>query len=126
MTVRWTVSDGVDTYTFEINPKEMTSPHGVYTRESLPAAVNGTSVRVQETKTPKAVEWSFSGRIYTQQQYDNLLEWTDKGEILTLTDHLGRSAQVIFTAFKPSDYRRPATTIRWDYEVTAIILGELS
>lgn len=124
MTVRWTITDGFDTYTFPVNPKDMAS-HGVAVqRDSLPAAVNNTSVRVSET-SPKAYEWTFSGRIYSQQQYDDLLNWVYAGVPVELTDHLNRTFRVVLTAFNPTDLRRPGTTIRWDYEMRAIVLGEI-
>lgn len=124
MTVRWTLNDGVTTYTFRLNPKDMTSPGAVYQRSSIPAGA-GTAVRIQEV-LPTANEWTFSGRIYSQEQYDELLLWQSKSQPLTLTDHLGRSFWVVLTAFNPTTLRRPHTLTRWDYEIKTLIIWRIS
>lgn len=125
--IRWTLREGpwggpyVDTYTVPLNPKEMGPLGRVYTRETLPAGGNRAQVRVRESGS-RAYEWSFSGRIYKQAHYDDLLRWTNKRVPIILGDHLGRFYQVVLTNFEPKDLRRPGTTVRWDYTVKAIVL----
>jgi hypothetical protein len=122
--IRWSLTDGTNTYQFHLNPKQMGPLGQTYTRDSLPSIIGG--VHANETSATKAYEWSFAGRIYLQDHYDALLEWSEKAQVLELSDHLGRTYEVILTQFAPTDLRRPGTTIRWDYEMKAIVLGRIA
>lgn len=121
MTVRWTLTDGATTYTFKVNPYEMTSTSPTYTKDSSPSPVRGNPMSMSSKPTP--TDWSFTGKAYNQQQYDDLLTWYEIERPLVLTDHLGRSWNVLLYSFGPKDVRRPGTTTKWQYEMKAYILG---
>ena len=121
--IRWTLSDGVTTYTFFRNPKEMSSPYPTWTRSSSPSGIRPDRPMGRQ-QNPSATEWSFKGRCYSQQQYDDLLLWCSKDEPLTLTDHLARSFTVIIAGFSPTD-RRSRDLVKWDYEIRTFILEYL-
>jgi hypothetical protein len=119
--VRWTLDDGVDTYEFHFNPREMSPLGPKSTMETLGGSIY-SAARARETKN-NVYEWSFAGRIYSQAQYDSLLEWSRKAQVLTLTDHLGRTWSVVLTEFIPTELRRPGTLDRWDYEMRALVIS---
>jgi hypothetical protein len=124
--IRWSLNDGVTTYTFPLNPKEMGPLGRTYSRQVLAPGATRTQARVLEGREGEAYPWEFSGRIYKQAHYDALELWSRKHMPVTLADHLGRTYKVILTHFDPKDLRRPGTTIRWDYTVKAIVLGRLT
>jgi hypothetical protein len=121
MTIRWTLNDGVTTYQFHVNPSEMGSLGNRASIETL----GNTRVRAREAKQA-AYEWSFAGKIYSQAQYDALELWSEKKQVLTLTDHLSRPWQVVILAFMPKDVRRPGTIDRWTYEVRVLVIADNS
>lgn len=125
MTIRWTLSDGVSTYTFPLNPNEMGSLSPQWSITTTPAGPKETRIRaVRAPKTP--FEWSFSGKARSQQQYDDLLTWSNKAQLLTLTDHHARSWKIVIRQFRPTDLRRPGNITRWSYEVTTYVLERLA
>jgi hypothetical protein len=121
MTVRWKFTDPVasETWTVPINPNTMTSPWPK-TSITLAGSPLGGDVRALVKTTP--VEWSFGGVMRTQAHYDELLRWVSKPNPVTVTDHLGRTFNVLLTKFDPEDVRVVLPT-KWNYTVTAYILG---
>lgn len=128
MTVtRWVFFDPADssTYTVACNPNSMSSPY----------PDKGTSVGVQSPPTLQyrvsrgpvlPADWTFGGRIYTQAHHDALKTWVAKDHIVHVTDHLGRTFQVLFKEFAPTERLATATnTHRYEYEVRALVLGQI-
>lgn len=123
MTTRWILTDGLTSYTFEVNPYEMTSMSPTYSKDSVPSPVLGRPMGLASRSMP--TDWSFTGKAYSQQQYDDLLSWYEIERPLVLTDHFGNSWNVLLYSFAPKDLRRPGTITKWQYEMKAYILGEV-
>lgn len=117
-----------------MNPNKMTSPHAPRNMTVYPSApiynpaveARGGMARVFE-HAREPYEWSFSGVIREGEQYDELLRWCRKLRRVELTDHLGRTWLIRMSAFLP-DEKKPTARRRdlYDYEVKAIIYGEIA
>jgi len=120
---RWLFTDAVavTTYRVPLNPNRMTSP---YPRRSVETLAH-YSGRFRTRKTPTTpFEWTFSGAIKDQDHHDALKLWSEKGNEITITDHLGRVWTVLPQRFNPGE-RIPSPRIddRYNYDFTALMLG---
>lgn len=118
-TLRWALIDHSvpETWVMPINPDSMSSP--VMKRRQLTFG-NGyrqdTRVRTFERPAP-AMEWEWSGVIRTQEHYDQLVHWAEKGVAVVVQDHLGRVFRVFITDFLPTD-RTPTHRTSWRMRYT--------
>lgn len=128
MTVRWTLtypSTG-ESWEMTINPNKMASPH-----ESKNLSFGRGSRGIQRPATFKVpsgvVNWEWSGVINSKEHYDSLLEWSKKSDEVHVTDHFGRTFEVLIQKFAPED-RRPTGTKPWrlTYTMQAMILRRVS
>lgn len=119
---RWTFYDGVTTYSHQINPNKMSSPLRPRTVQPLATGPDGAARSLRAPEPP--AEWTFSGIIRSEAQYDDLLLWSQKAGTVTITDHLGRAFQVLMLEFKP-DEKRPTRNNAWhfDYQMTVLVTG---
>lgn len=128
-TVRWvfTEVDTGATYTVPINPDSMSSPyHERQMQTSYGSRAGGNRLRTTELP-PAAKEWEFGGAIRTKAHHDALAEWADKSGLVNVTDHLGRTFQVIFQAFEATDRSpTPSTPWRLRYTMSALVLRRLA
>lgn len=110
---KWTLSDGTDTYTFEVNPIDVTSPPR---RKEVDALVTSESVVFERPEAP--IRDSFSGTLIDQNQHEKFEEWFDKRGEVTLTDDLGRVFTIILISYEPE--RRRSISHPWlhDYTLT--------
>lgn len=114
MTERWTFHELAtgETYTVPINPDAMTSPFG--DRQAKTATTthdpNGRIRTFMSATTP--VQWEFSGAIRTQAHHEALETWAKKPGLIRVTDHLGRTFEVLFVSYEASD-RRPTRSTPW-------------
>lgn len=133
---RWRLYDPAtgERWEFIHNPNQMTSPHlpraiSIFVTPPLynPAVeARGGMARVHETNT-QPYEWSFSGWIREEAQYEQLLHWTRKVTRLQLTDHFGRTWWIRFKEFDP-DEQRPSHRSDWrfDYDIKATMYGAVA
>jgi hypothetical protein len=121
--IRWTFDDGVTTYTHEINPNKMSSPlRPRPVQLAITSPKDGNAYSFRRPAPPH--EWRFGGVVRTQGQYDNLLLWSEKPGVITITDHLGRSFECLMVEFKPDEQRPTARTAwRFNYEMTVLVVG---
>lgn len=124
---KWTFHDPVttETYVFPISPYQMTTLTPKHSH-IVGAAGGHSEQRKRITEAPtQPFDWSFTGRIRTQQQHDDLDEWTRKGYPIHVSDHLGRTWEVLIRSFKPKDLRGRLST-RWEYDIAGTVLGRVS
>lgn len=126
---RWTFVE-VDTglaYEMPINPDSMSSPHqDRQLTTSYGARTLTGRLRTFEHPTP-AKDWEFAGVIRTQEMYDALVTWSKVPGKVHVTDHLGRTFEVLFDSFEATD-RRPTGTNKWRmrYSMKALLLRRVS
>lgn len=128
--VRWTFtdSDTDETIVLPINPNEASPPEASRNmRYAWGSHWGGDRMRLMDTTPQAPLDWTFGGVIYTQEHYDLLLEWTDRGTILFVTDHLGRAFEVIISKFDPVDRTpTPHKPWRFTYTMTCLMLEEVT
>lgn len=128
MSTRWVLHDPVASvsYTFERNPRTGTgSPYRVNKTAAMPVARDGIPRATRTLAAP--TEWVISGDLRTKTQYDALTNWATVANRVELSDHLGRSFDVLITRFEPEEHRPTARTPwRFTYRLTALVYGELA
>lgn len=127
--LRWRLRDVEtgDTWTMPINPNQMSSP----TRGRNISTVYGTRKgphRLRSFQTPTdAAEWTFGGVIRTEQHYLDLVEWAKKDRKVRITDHLGRTFEVLMEALDAVDRRpTPAAPWRMTYTMKTLLLRRIA
>lgn len=134
MTVRWVLThvETGDSWTMPINPNSMSSPHQdrqlatAYGTKAVAGVGGGERIRTFRTPSP-AKEWTFGGVIRTKEHYDALEEWAKKSGKVRITDHLGRTFEVLIQSFQPED-RKPMATVTWrlTYQMSTLLLRRVS
>jgi hypothetical protein len=126
MTVRWTFTDTEtdETITVPVNPNKMSSPTAARTLK-WSHAPDGV-LRGIDTGAERPVSWTFSGVIFTKSHYDLLLTWAQRDTVLEISDHLGRTFEVIIEQYDPVE-RRPTGTKPWraTYTISCLLLREI-
>lgn len=117
---KWTLSDGEESMTFKFNPETMESP---YAQKELQIS----TLHLQTIMNPsKAAQWSFSGNIYTEDEYERLISWHEKDVVLWLTDHLLRTWKIVSEDLNITDRRNTAkNSTRWKYQWKVLVLGRV-
>ena len=119
--MKWQAIDLIDfsVYTFQVNPNKMTPVHGRKSVTSVPGDNGPLLVSTQAGMQ----EFSFSGVLYTKEQYDDLAELVERRHPYAMIDHLGRGFDVILNRFEPEDRPpRPSSTWRYRYTVTGMLI----
>lgn len=123
--LRWKITDPHDTnvatktYTFPMNPRDMTSPY----RERSIATSPTTRGRVLmfEGALP-AKTWSFSGPILDKAHMDALRLWVyNRPGRVIITDHFGRNIECVLQVLEVTPKRRVGKYYSHEYSVTALI-----
>lgn len=78
-------------------------------------------------RPPAAKPWEFAGVINARQHHDDLKAWCEKPGLVRITDHLGRTFEVVITDFEPTD-RQPTARNAWRmrYSVKTLLLRRLA
>ena len=134
---RWILQDpkADESWTMPINPDRMTSPHpkkslrhayGVWLGGKPYGPESRDAIRTFLTP-PSLTEWQWEGVIRSEEHYQAYVHWTEKSHEVRVTDHLGRTWEVLFSRFEPED-RRPMKNVPWRlrYKVTAQITRRIS
>lgn len=121
---RWTLHDPVlhETYEFPLNPRSMGSihrPRNITARTTT--AVDGQSLVTEGNAPPHT--WTFEGAILTPEHYADLLTWSQKPYRVTLTDHFGRSFDVVLQNFDTTPKRAVGRYWRHEYTMTGLIVS---
>ena len=130
MTTRWVLTDPAtdETWTMPINPDQMTSPHPAPKRLRTQYGIRRGVHRIRTfMSAPTANDWEWQGVIRTEEHYDALVAWAQKPNEVHVTDHLGRTWEVLISQFQPTD-RKPTVNVPWRlrYRMRALVLRKVS
>lgn len=113
---KWTLYDGTTTFQFSFSPVAMTSPNP--TKD-----LTTSTLQLQTVMNPtKAAQWTFNGNLYSDAEKARFILWHQKEQVLTLTDHLGRSWKVISQTLNIQD-RQSHKAQRYTYSWQVLNLG---
>lgn len=136
MRIAWRFYDPVttDEHFLEVNPKEDSGSHAVVkaTRYEVAASTYktaGNDLRVGDTvaqDAPRDQEaFSYTGNIYTKEQFDTLSEWFNKNYAFQIRDDLGREFLCYVDKFTVERVRSRQHRWKHSYSVSGIILEEV-
>jgi hypothetical protein len=114
--VRWVFQDMEtnETYRVEINPNEMSGY--VFPKSFNFARYGSGRLRgVQGRREP--LDLTFGGVVRTKTHHDRLLEWQRKPGKVRVTDHLGRTFEMMIKSVDMID-RRPTGSTTWRFRYT--------
>lgn len=75
---------------------------------------------------PQTTKWQFGGSISTQAHHDLLVDWCQRPGLIWVTDHLGRTFEVLFTGIEITERGvTPASKARFRYVAKAELLREV-
>ena len=118
--VKWEISDGDTTVNLAYNPVTMSSP---FPQKQISIS---TPLNLVTLEPSPAFQWTFEGNVYTDEEYNKLVEWHSKDQILELTDHLGRMWNVISERLDIKDRRdTKKNSQRYTYTWTVLNLGRV-
>ena len=123
MRVAWEFYDPVadETYRWEINPNEGGFPQRTknisYQSTSGPS---GQTIAFEGRQSP--LTFQFSGTILTQNHFETLNSWYEKGNQIRLTDDLGRVFWIYIKTFQPQRQRSAHTPWKHTYTIEALLL----
>jgi hypothetical protein len=125
----WTLTDPITSavYVMHNNPDKMTSPWPAKDFSHVRSNHTGQERARAFQAKPSPTQWQWEGVIRSQAHYDALLLWAAKPYPIHVTDHLGRTWQVVIRRFAPED-RRPtrAVPVRMRYVMETLNLGEVT
>lgn len=131
--VRWRFEDTEtdESIILPLNPNQMSSP---YQGRALSFAWGGFvgegigRPRVWGATQPSPVELTFGGVLLTKSHQDLLLDWIKRLHVLRVTDHLGRTFEMILQKLEITERQRSAAAKEWkaDYSMTALLLKEIT
>lgn len=123
--IAWRWEDQVEgTVEFmSLNPNEGASPtfQKQLTKETTTAPGNSGQVLIYEGADQPS-EFTFSGSILTEEQYNFLYNAWSKRHPVQLTDDLGRVFVIYLEAFSPKRVRSKTYPWRHTYDASAVIL----
>lgn len=125
--VRWRFKDmrTDEIYTVEINPNEMGSygfsrviDFALHSRDDSHHSESTRQARVLGVKAPRQpVDWTFGGVVRSETHHDKLIDWQKRPGKVRVTDHLGRTFEVMMKSLDMTD-RRPAGDDTWRFRYT--------
>lgn len=123
MTVAWRLEtlDAAETYSFEINPNAQDSP---FRNRSISWNFHPNTGFTGQRSGRTGYEWTFSGVLRTQAQYDAMLAWVAKGVKVHLFDDRGDKLLLRLTKFSPTQQggaRTRHAPWRWTYTMNALV-----
>lgn len=121
--IRWRFTDeeAEESAILILNPNKMSTP--TFTREVTYGWTPARGFAGVDRSQGQPTSWTFEGAILTKAHYDQLLEWSQRGVVLRVDDHLGRSFGIIIEKYDPIE-RYPTATRPWraDYTMTCLLL----
>jgi len=114
--VRWQFRDmrTSEVYTVELNPNEMSNFR--FPKELDFALYGGSRMRgSRATRQPQ--DWTFGGVVRTKTHHDALVDWHTRPGKVRITDHLGRTFEVMLRSLDLTD-RRPSGDNTWRFKYT--------
>ncbi len=101
----WTFTDlsTDEVWTMPKNPKSMSNP---YPKKQISAQPAGTGSDRRATASQRlAHEWSFEGSTRTQDHLTTLAQWSQRDSVVRVSDHIGRTFDVVFVELTPEEKR---------------------
>jgi hypothetical protein len=118
--VKWEISDGTTTVKLAYNPVTMSSTFG---QKQISVS---TPLNLVTTEPATAFQWTFDGNVYSDEEYNKLVLWHAKDQILELTDHLGRTWRVVSERLNITDRRDTSKNgQRYAYTWSVLNLGRV-
>lgn len=114
--IRWRLQEMEtgEAYTVEINPNQM--GNYVFPKSFEFALYGGSRVRgIRSAREP--MEWTFGGVVRAKTHHDALIHWEKKPGKVRITDHLGRTFEVMIRSLDMKD-RRPSGDDTWRFQYT--------
>lgn len=121
---KWVFQDPAtaETYHFEINPNQMTSPFAQrQITYQATTAIDGNKLAWEGQEA--AVQWQFEGYIRSQTEYDAFVFWRNKRNRIWVTDHYGRAWLGYITNFDAKPRRSMNVPWSHTYTMTFLIFG---
>jgi len=140
--IPWTLFDsraffdptlGEANYIFPVNPSADTGGHGISKSTRYEAAAStyvdtSGTLRVDATVIQDAPDeqqtFSYTGNIYTEQQYKDFVKWFSKPYSLFLTDDLGRFLQIYVVNFSTERVRSAKYPWKHSYSFSGFVITE--
>ena len=66
---------------------------------------------------------NYTGRVYTEEEFNLITEWVNKNNPVHLTDDLGRKFEILFEAIAFDRVRSVQNPYKHEYQLTATVLG---
>jgi hypothetical protein len=124
--VRWLLQEVEtgDSYTVEFNPNKASSYRGARSFDFT----RGVGGRVRSFKSQDGpVPWTWGGVIQSKAHHDALEAWGKKKGKVRVTDHLGRTFEVMMKGARISDRRQTgANAWRFTYEMDCLLLRRIA
>lgn len=135
--VRWQLKDmrTDEVHTVEINPNEMGSylhdkafDFAPYRLHSPRSSAPRRSARVVGVRAPRQpVDWTFGGIVFTKSHHDALMDWYDRPGKVRVTDHLGRTFEVMMRSLEMLDRRQtPSNAWKFKYTFNCLLLRRVA
>lgn len=126
--------ENVETYYLPVNPLEDGGSHGITKNVKYEAAVStymspyGDSmvdaVVIQDAPSEQG-SFSYSGTLYTKEEYDAFMHWASKPYPWELRDDLGREFLIFVQEFNVQRMRSAKYVWKHSYTFAGFILEEL-
>lgn len=126
--IPWILTDpaAVETYVFEVNPREGGSPSyrkNITTKTTTAPAAGAEGARTllfEGADEPSSFD--ANGTLLTEAQYDALLEWYNKRVLLQLEDDLGRTFVIYLTGIDFKRTPKPSHPWRHTFAFTSVLV----
>jgi hypothetical protein len=117
--MRWSIEDVAtgETFRFQHNPKAMGSVAQPHRTTSLRASPIDGKIRAQR-QPDGPFPWQFSGKVRTALEYKHLVDWCGRQNRVRITDHLGRTHEVLMQAFEATPVERSGNGNPWLFAYT--------
>jgi hypothetical protein len=119
--VKWVITDGTATYTFEINPAQGKANAELDYKKNVVYQTQGDGGPMANLGQNPIFECTMEGSSLTQSQYTQLWFWYNDTTIVTITDDLGRVYQGYITDYQPKRVRKPDFQYRMDWSVKFLV-----
>lgn len=124
--VRWQLKDmrTNQTHTLEVNPNE--AGNYIHGKRFDFAGYKGS--RVVGVRAPRdPFDWKFAGVVFSKTHHDALVDWHDRPGKVRVTDHLGRTFEVMMRSLEMIE-RLPTGGNAWrfKYAFNCLLLRRIS
>lgn len=118
----WKMKDLVtnEEYVFPINPNQMNPPFNAKNLNVFP----GLDYRTVKAP-PVPGEWNFGGVCRGEDMHDALVDWSSRGHLLEITDHLNRTFRVLPSRIEMADKRSRHEPWKFTYTISGLLVEQV-